>query len=50
MAYNYMKTSFNKVTRNLDGTDQIRIGKINNGSAVVKQIFKISEALRKQLQ
>ncbi len=50
MAYNYMKTSFNKVTRNPDGIDQIRVGKINNGSAVVKQTFKISEALRELLQ
>ncbi len=50
MAHSYMRTSFNKVTRNITKESPLHIGRINSSSAVVRQTFKISDSLRNQLQ
>lgn len=50
MAYNYVKTSLNKVTSTLKSSSSIRVGALNKGSAVVKQTFQLSEGLLSQLQ
>ena len=50
MAYSYVKTSLNKITRSNKTSDAMRIGKLSKSQAVINQTFKLSDGLLNQLQ